>query len=116
MYGVTKAEYLIFALLLVGLVVLPVFILPGAQNHGFSCKEAQQTTCLSQVRQLAVALQMYSQDHHGRYPDLNWAGELGGYLGNNTSMFVCPSDDATHANNMISYGYSGLLFIPMAAG
>jgi len=54
-----------------------------------------------------MAAQSYSQDHHGSYPDIHWAGELCAYPGMKKEMFHCPLDKS--AKTHISYGYSGLL-------
>ncbi len=72
-------------------------------------EKARQTTCLSQIRQIAIAAQMYDQDNNARYPGYaGWDSLLGNYLGNNAQMFTCPSDSSsTGAIN--SYGYSGML-------
>jgi len=72
-------------------------------------EKARQTTCLSQIRQIAIAAQMYDQDNQARYPgSAGWDALLGNYLGNNAQMFTCPSDSSsTGAVN--SYGYNGLL-------
>jgi prepilin-type N-terminal cleavage/methylation domain-containing protein/prepilin-type processing-associated H-X9-DG protein len=72
-------------------------------------EKARQTTCLSQIRQIAIAAQMYDQDNNARYPGYSgWDSLLGNYLGNNAQMFTCPSDSSsTGAVN--SYGYNGML-------
>jgi prepilin-type N-terminal cleavage/methylation domain-containing protein/prepilin-type processing-associated H-X9-DG protein len=72
-------------------------------------EKARQTTCLSQIRQIAIAAQMYDQDNNARYPGYSgWDSLLGNYLGNNQQMFTCPSDSSsTGAVN--SYGYNGML-------
>ena len=74
-------------------------------------EKARQTTCLSQIRQLAIAAQMYDQDNNARYPGThgtNWDAALGTYLGNNAAMFTCPSDSSAESN-VNSYGYSGMM-------
>ncbi len=74
-------------------------------------EKARQTTCMSQIRQLAIAAQMYDQDNNARYPGVhgaNWDAALGTYLGNNAAMFTCPSD-SNNSSNINSYGYSGMM-------
>jgi prepilin-type N-terminal cleavage/methylation domain-containing protein/prepilin-type processing-associated H-X9-DG protein len=81
-------------------------------------EKARQTTCLSQVRQLAIAAQMYDQDNNARYPGVsgtNWDAALGNYLGNNSAMFTCPSD-STSSSNVNSYGYSGMMVTASGQG
>jgi prepilin-type N-terminal cleavage/methylation domain-containing protein/prepilin-type processing-associated H-X9-DG protein len=72
-------------------------------------EKARQTTCLSQIRQIAIAAQMYDQDNNARYPGWSgWDSLLGTYLGNNAQMFTCPSDSST-VGAVNSYGYNGML-------
>jgi len=74
-------------------------------------EKARQTTCLSKIRQLAVAAQMYNQDNNGRLPGIKtnpWDTVLSPYLGGNPAMFNCPSDSSAGATSN-SYGYNGLL-------
>ena len=65
-------------------------------------EKARQTSCLSNMKQLGVALTMYAQDYDGTMPMTSW--ELGSlkskihwsYLVQpyvkNLQIFVCPSD------------------------
>jgi len=70
-------------------------------------EKARQTTCLSKIRQIAVAAQMYNQDNNGKFvAGSGWDTTLGSYLGNNSTMFSCPSDSNEGVD---SYGYSGML-------
>jgi len=68
----------------------------------------RQTTCTSQLRQLATCVQMYVQDHGSRYPGKDWHAAIETYAGSQ-KLFSCPSDDADGRISPISYGYSGLL-------
>jgi prepilin-type N-terminal cleavage/methylation domain-containing protein len=76
-------------------------------------EKARQTTCTSQLRQLATAVLMYNQDNGGTYPGTSsasgstWVDLIGTYVGNSV-MFHCPSDANTDVT-MISYAYSALL-------
>ena len=79
-------------------------------------EKARQTTCLSQVRQMATAVQMYNQDNNGRYPGSAWCAAIAGYLGDSTKMFFCPSDAALDAESPVSYGYAGVLLRADASG
>jgi prepilin-type N-terminal cleavage/methylation domain-containing protein len=71
-------------------------------------KQAQKITCTSQVRQLAMAVQMYVQDNGNRYPGSAWNTAIETYVGAQ-KLFFCPADAANDKNGPISYGYSGLL-------
>ncbi len=82
-------------------------------------EKARQTTCLSQIRQIATAAQMFNQDNNGTLPgtSTSWDTALGGYLGNNPTMFTCPSDStATVGGNFNSYGYNGELLTATGTG
>ena len=71
-------------------------------------EKARTATCMSNVRQLEIAVQSYSQDHDGQYPGMHWDTAIKNqYSGNNNMSFVCPSDSSASPCN--SYGYSGLL-------
>ncbi len=48
------------------------------------------TTCLSNVKQLALAALMYAGDHDGKLPTAAWVAELEPYL-KNASILRCPS-------------------------
>lgn len=79
--------------------------------------KARQATCTSQIRQISTAVQMYCQDHGGRYPDANWVNELSPYLGNSDKMFMCPEDTSSGSGSgMVSYGYSATLILPNGQG
>jgi prepilin-type N-terminal cleavage/methylation domain-containing protein/prepilin-type processing-associated H-X9-DG protein len=92
-------------------------------------ERARQTTCLSNQRQLGLALFQYVQDADERYPNgLNevvdsddgtnetyhiwpgegWAGQCGPYV-KSTKVFTCPDDPTQGAgplNTPVSYGYN----------
>ena len=72
-------------------------------------EKARQTTCLSQVRQISTAVQMYTQDNSGRYPMYPWTTGVGTYLGGATKMFFCPSDAVNDSQQVCSYGMNGAL-------
>ncbi len=74
-------------------------------------EKARQTTCTSQVRQLATAIQMYAQDNNGKYPGCttasSWVTLIDTYVGN-SKMYHCPSDANTD-DAAISYAYNTTL-------
>ena len=100
--GFTLIELLVVIAIIAVLaaILFPVF----AQAR----EKARQTSCTSNMKQLATALQMYVQDEEG-YPTaqqcffgscgtsapssdqlLIWYGEMSGYV-NNTQVLFCPS-------------------------
>ncbi len=101
------AEMLLVTTMLAALTLL---LRPIAHaQEGGAGERARQTTCLSQVRQLATAVQMYNQDNNGRFPGIQWAPAIATYLGDSLKMFQCPCDTADEDINTISYGYAGIL-------
>ena len=74
-------------------------------------EKARQTQCTSNLKQLALAIQMYSQDNGSQYPGIDgsgWVGKISPYVGGSSEMFLCPSDK-TGADNVVSYALAGLL-------
>ncbi|MHB8994350.1 MAG: DUF1559 family PulG-like putative transporter [Armatimonadota bacterium] len=82
-------------------------------------EKARQTSCLSNVKQLATAWLSYAQDYDECLPMSEW----GGYWGltvlpyaKNTQMFVCPSDRYFNATRGVGrYGANtyGLQYSPL---
>jgi prepilin-type N-terminal cleavage/methylation domain-containing protein/prepilin-type processing-associated H-X9-DG protein len=102
--GFTLVELLVvFAVL----AVLATILFPVIYRH--PGEKAPQTQCTSNIKQLALAVQMYSQDNGKQYPGIDgsgWVSKIAPYLGHSTEMFQCPSD----ANDgVVSYAMSGLL-------
>ncbi len=98
----------------IGFLLFPFGIFWGHEDR----EKPRLTTCLSQVRQLAIAAQMYDQDNKACYPGTrgtNWDLALGAYLGNTASMFTCPSDSSANSN-INSYGYSGMMVYANGSG
>jgi prepilin-type processing-associated H-X9-DG protein len=74
-------------------------------------EKARGTQCTSNVKQIALAIQMYSQDNGGQYPGIDgssWVSKTAPYLGNSTEMYQCYSDH-TMDKDGVSYAMSGLL-------
>ncbi len=83
-------------------------------------EQARQSTCLSNEKQLGLAMMQYVQDFDERFPSgINanwggptwsgegWAGQCYPYV-NSTAVFACPDDTTTGGpNNLpVSYAYN----------
>ena len=54
--------------------------------------QARSINCVSNVKQLVLAVRQYADDHQGRYPAAtNWCEMLRPYVGTN-DVFRCPAD------------------------
>jgi len=92
-HGFTLIELMIVIAIIA---ILAAILFPVFNN---ARKKAQQTQCLSNIRQLLTALKMYAQDSDDQFPyalygDLArsaWADVIGqGYVGND-EVFDCPA-------------------------
>lgn len=91
-------------------------------------EKARQASCLSNCKQLGLAMLQYAQDYDECLPtgqEVNWSGTAGqsGFFANavmpyvkNTQIFVCPSVPQAYGNTWrnlgylyASYGYNKLL-------
>lgn len=67
-------------------------------------EKARQSSCLSNTKQLGLALMQYSQDYDEMLPIYNidqtrmWADLVGPYI-KNTQILLCPSGAYTNCNN-----------------
>ncbi|MHB9107408.1 MAG: DUF1559 family PulG-like putative transporter [Armatimonadota bacterium] len=85
---------------------------------GKAREKARGSTCNSNVRQIALAIQMYADDHGGQYPGINgssWVTKIGPYLGSSQEMYECASDKTMRSGG-VSYAYAGLLIGPYGQG
>jgi len=119
--GFTLIELLVVVsiVIILSAIIFPVF----AQAK----ERANQITCASNLRQLALAFQEYAGDYNGRFPVLQplstmnggetWATRLLPYVGSE-SIFKCPDDIRTpdttyaqypHGKTLLSYGYNSWL-------
>jgi prepilin-type N-terminal cleavage/methylation domain-containing protein len=78
-------------------------------------EQARRTQCLSNVRQLSTAIQMYLQDNSSRFPSKMWLSEIETYVGSR-KMFYCPSDSAKDEEEPVCYGYAGTMLRPDGSG
>ncbi len=78
------AFILLAALAVLAAILFPVF--------GRAREKAEATACLSNVKQLGLALMMYAGDHEGRLPEANsWEEAIAEYVGDNEAVFTCPT-------------------------
>ena len=88
--GIAKA-FMVMGI--IGTVLLIAFLLfPNLNSERVG---ARKITCINNLKQIGLAIRMYSQENKGQYPDKNGAEGLemlraGGYL-ENPKIFTCPS-------------------------
>jgi prepilin-type N-terminal cleavage/methylation domain-containing protein/prepilin-type processing-associated H-X9-DG protein len=85
-------------------------------------EKARQTSCASNCRQLALAADMYAQDHEETYckafcapPRVTWINVLQPYV-RNTDLFKCPSVRRNNSADTTSQVLPGLLFCEIGLG
>lgn len=83
-------------------------------------REAQRSACLGNLRQIAIGLEAYLQDHGQRMPDLKVSRDdrsdnkpvletvLSEYL-TNPEVFHCPTDRVEFAKTGSSYGWNTIV-------
>jgi type II secretory pathway pseudopilin PulG len=106
--GLTLVELLVVICVIA---ILVAMLLPATTGP----RKATMAVCLSHQKQIAIVLIMFNDDHGGKYPwqvsatnggsmesvSNNQAfphfRALSEYFGKQTTIFVCPTDDARHA-------------------
>ncbi|MCS7191181.1 MAG: DUF1559 domain-containing protein, partial [Fimbriimonadales bacterium] len=69
-------------------VLLPAILFPVFSQ---AREEARKTACLTNLKQLALAQEMYANDHDGRYPAAARWGDLTRLYVANPETYRCPS-------------------------
>lgn len=72
--------------------------------------KAEQIQCVNHVKQLAVSVMLYANDHDGRLPDADrWCDQIQVYLGNAAqSVLLCPAGNpADRCHYALNAGLSG---------
>jgi prepilin-type processing-associated H-X9-DG protein/prepilin-type N-terminal cleavage/methylation domain-containing protein len=119
-HGFTLLEVLSVCALIA---ILAWLILP---TLGAAKKEANRAKCATNLRQIGLALQLYTQDHNGNFPptthttgsrhmEESWIYGLATYLDNIDEVRVCPADPAPRQEKIrsrkaTSYSLNELVF------
>lgn len=109
--------------LLVVVAVVAALATMGVLGIGAAAGKAKQAACSNNLRQIGAGLQLYSDDHGGRYPETThtggleqaWIYQLESYLGNFDQTRVCPADPKREqrlAAKGTSYVLNSFVFVP----
>jgi prepilin-type processing-associated H-X9-DG protein len=90
------------------LVIVQIAILAGMLLPALNAarEKARRISCASNLKQIGLAVRMYSQENNEQYPDKNGAEGLemlrvGGYL-ENTKIYTCPSTTTAMAGGKLT--------------
>ncbi|HBC87388.1 MAG TPA: hypothetical protein DCZ94_10570 [Lentisphaeria bacterium] len=110
------SNFSLFELIIV-LAILVIFfsLLPGTGHK--ASEKSLRISCLGNLKQVGLALRMYSQEYKGEYPPYNGARGLemlrsGDYL-ENMWMYTCPSTkdwDKARKNNEVKEDYCSYVY------
>ena len=91
---------LIELLVVISIVGLLLSISYAALSRGGTA--SKETVCTSNLKQIAVALGLYYNDHTA-YPPEDLPGHLAPYVGSDLSLFLCPADDDPQGDSYSPY-------------
>jgi prepilin-type processing-associated H-X9-DG protein/prepilin-type N-terminal cleavage/methylation domain-containing protein len=105
-----KAAAFTLVELLVVIAIIVVLASLAYAGAGAMIGKGQATRCLSNMRQIGAAMQMFVGDHDGRLPGtshgVSWTNSLGAYLGTNF-IGQCPAVPEHRAR--VTYGWNDSL-------
>jgi len=90
--GAAAAALGLFVLAVLAAILLPVF--------AAARETAQMEACMTNMKQLSRAIQMYTADYDGRLPVFGMRALIGAYVQPGAKVLRCPSDDTPQ---LISY-------------
>lgn len=114
--GCSRAGFTLLELLTV-ITVIGVLIAVTVPMLGMAQVAANRTKCMSNQRQIGLALHLYANDNNGEFPptmhstsswrkEESWVFELAPYLNNVDEVRVCPSDESERRERILSGGYT----------
>jgi len=110
--GRRRLTYLELVLVTIVFATLATLLCPILlQAQLMTPEKKRMETCSSNVRQIALAIQMYAQDNASQYPGIDgcsWVEKVSPYIGNAPAIFTCPNDTSDPGTS-VSYALSGLL-------
>lgn len=118
-----RAFTLIELLVVIAIIgILTALLLPALASTKV---KAKSTNCLSNMRQMGLAITMYADDHAGLAPrtthgapnsEQSWINTLRPYVGNVDKIRICPSDPRRmerETNNAASYIINEFIAVPL---
>jgi prepilin-type processing-associated H-X9-DG protein/prepilin-type N-terminal cleavage/methylation domain-containing protein len=109
--------------ILVVFAILAVLVALVTAGFGKINAKSKQVTCLNNMRQIGVGLQVFADDHHGVYPQTShtaaqgqsWIYALEEYLSDFQNVRICPADPKAKerlAMQGTSYILNSFVFVP----
>jgi len=93
---------------IIAIIILALFLPMGSGEFGCAREKARQIACLSNVKNISLAILMYVDDHHGKFPDADrWVEELRPYM--EAKLLHCPDDKIKgHISYAMNSALSGI--------